>query len=63
MEGGEWGWLQQLNKLKESKQLKFDDNKNSSNFSKMSSVNKSTLDKLPNIFQKSQEDFTFDNLL
>ena len=53
MEGGEWGWLQQLNKLKESKQLKFDDNKNSSNFSKMSSVNKSTLDKLPNIFQKS----------
>ena len=49
--------------MKEIKKSKIDDNKNSSNFSKLSSVNKSTLEKLPNIFQKSSEEFNFDSLL
>jgi hypothetical protein len=48
MEDGEWDWLQQIKKFKDqqNKNLKFDEN---SNFSKLSSLNKSGIGKLPKI--------------
>jgi hypothetical protein len=47
MEDGEWNWLHQIKKFKDNQNLKFDEKKNSSNFSKLSSLNKSRMDKLP----------------
>ena len=64
MEDGEWNWLQQIKKFKDNqnKNLKFDEKKNSSNFSKLSSLNKSRMDKLPSI-QKNSDDINFGNLM
>ena len=62
MEDGEWNWLQQIKKFKDNQNLKFDEKKNSSNFSKLSSLNKSQIEKLP-LIQKNSEDFNFGNLM